>query len=331
MGERLVDGYDAALFDLDGVIYVGSLAVPGTVDALGRLAALGKAVVFVSNNAAPSPESVVVKLQKLGFPAHAGNVLTSAQVATQGLAEVLPPGTKVLVAGSPSLVKLVAEVGLVPVGSADDEPVAVLQGYDPVMAWPLLEEVCLALGRGARWYATNDDASRPTERGRVPGAGGMIAAVSSVVDGEPTVFGKPHRPMMAAAVGVASAQRPIFVGDRIDTDIVGANNAGLDSLMVLSGVQGKRELLAAGVGQRPSYIGADAGALLLPPRRAVVTEQAARCNAQVAIAEESRILLTSTPTTLESQLDALWAVANLVWSSPYLDADAVLGGLDLIG
>lgn len=330
MSERLVDGYDAALFDLDGVIYVGPLAVPGSVEALGRLEELGKAVVFVSNNAAPSPESVVVKLQKLGFPAHAGNVLTSAQVAAQGLREVLPSGAKVLVAGSPSLVKLVAEAGLVPVGSADDEPVAVLQGYDPVMSWPLLDEVCLALARGARWYATNDDASRPTERGLVPGAGGMLAAVSSVVAGEPTVFGKPHRPMMAAAVGIASAQRPIFVGDRMDTDIVGANNAGLDSLMVFSGTQGKRDLLAARAGQRPTFIGADVRALLLPPRRAVVIEQAARCNEQVAIAEESRIVLTSSPITVEAQLDALWAVANLAWSAPYLDADAVLAGLELL-
>ncbi|MCW5952798.1 MAG: HAD-IIA family hydrolase [Propionibacteriaceae bacterium] len=327
---RLIDGYDAALFDLDGVIYLGPLAVPGAAETMAELAAANKAVMYVTNNAARAAETVVRQLQGLGFVAGLDNVLTSAQVAAGGLADVLPPGAKVLVAGSASLAGLIAEAGLSPVASADDEPVAVLQGYDPVLGWPMLDEVCLAIARGAVWYATNDDASRPTERGLVPGAGAQIAAVAKAIGGSPTTFGKPHRPMMAEAVRRTGAERPLFVGDRIDTDIVGANNAGLDSLMVFSGAHGKRELLACGRGERPTHIGADVSALLQPRRSAAVAGETAACHGQRVTQDDSRIVLTTAARSRDEQFDALWAIAALAWAAPYLDATDALGSLDLI-
>lgn len=328
--DRLIDSYDAALFDLDGVIYLGPLAVPGAAETTAELVASRKAVMYVTNNAARAAETVVRQLQSLGFIAGLDNVLTSAQVAAQGLAEVLLPGAKVLVAGSASLAGLIAEAGLTPVASADDEPVAVLQGYDPVLGWPMLDEVCLAITRGAAWYATNDDASRPTERGLVPGAGAQIAAVAKAIGGSPTTFGKPHRPMMAEAVRRTGAERPLFVGDRIDTDIVGASNAGLDSLMVFSGAHGKRELIACGPGERPTHIGADVGALLQPRRSAVVSGDSAECHGQRATQDDSRIVLETRPRSGEEQFDALWAIATLAWSAPYLDAGGALDALDLV-
>lgn len=327
---RLIDGYDAALFDLDGVIYLGPLAVPGAAETMAELAACGKAVMYVTNNAARAAETVVKQLRSLGFAAGPDNVLTSAQVAAGALAEVLPPGAKVLVAGSASLAGLIAEAGLSPVAAADDEPVAVLQGYDPALGWPMLDEVCLAIARGAIWYATNDDASRPTERGLVPGAGAMIAAVATAIGGSPTTFGKPHRPMMAEAVRRTGADRPLFVGDRIDTDIVGANKAGMDSLLVFSGAHGKRELVACGPGERPTHIGPDVSALLQPVRRAAVTPTSAECRGQRASQNDSRIELAGVPESVEGQFDALWAVAALAWSAPYLDAEPALAALDLI-
>lgn len=331
MTDRLVDAYDAVLFDLDGVIYLGPAAVPGAAEAMAGLAAAGKATMYVTNNAARSADTVVKQLRGLGFEAGPGNVLTSAQVAAAGLAEVLPPGAKVLVAGSASLAGLIAEVGLVPVASADDDPVAVLQGYDPVLSWPMLDEVCLAIARGAIWYATNDDASRPTDRGLVPGAGAMIAAVATAIGGAPTTFGKPHRPMMADAVRLTGARRPLFVGDRIDTDIVGASNAGMDSLMVFSGAHGKYELAACKPGERPTHIGPDVGALLEPARAFSVAGEQAECSGQVAVQEDSRIVLVTQPRQLRSQYDALWAVAGLAWAAPFLDPAPALAALDLIG
>lgn len=330
LAARLIDGYDAALFDLDGVIYLGPLAVPGAAETMAELVAADIAVMYVTNNAARAAETVVRQLQGLGFVAGLDNVLTSAQVAARELAEVLPPGAKVLVSGSASLAGLIAEAGLRPVASADDEPVAVLQGYDPVLGWPMLDEVCLAIARGAVWYATNDDASRPTERGLVPGAGAQIAAVTKAIGGSPTTFGKPHRPMMAEAVRRTGAQRPLFVGDRIDTDIVGANNAGLDSLMVFSGAHGKHELIACARGERPTHIGADVSALLQPRRSAVVTGEEAECNAQRVAQDDSRIVLATGARSRDEQFDALWAIAALAWSAPYLDATGALEALDLI-
>ena len=104
----------------------------------------------------------------------------------------------------------------------------------------------LAVQRGARWYATNDDVSRPTDRGLLPGAGAAIAVVAATVGGRPTIFGKPFLPMLAEASRRTGASHALFVGDRIDTDIVGAANAGMDSLMVFTGAHGKADLLAAG-------------------------------------------------------------------------------------
>ncbi len=330
MAERLIDGYDAALFDLDGVIYLGPVAVPSAPATMDALAADGKAVMYVTNNAARSADTVVKQLVSLGLRAGPDNVLTSAQVAAIGLAEVLPAGAKVLVAGSASLAGLITEAGLAAVNSAEDDPVAVLQGYDPVLAWPLLDEVCLAIARGALWFATNDDASRPTDRGLVPGAGAMIAAVATAIGGSPTTFGKPHRPMMAEAVRRTGARRPLFVGDRIDTDIVGANNAGMDSLMVFSGAHGKAQLVTAKPGERPTQIGPDVSALLEPVRTHLASRDEATCNGQRAVPDDSRIRLATVPAGLAEQYDALWAVAGLAWAAPFLDPTPALAALDLV-
>lgn len=327
---RLIDAYDAAFFDLDGVIYLGPLAVEGATSALDEVGRLGKTVMFVTNNAARSAQVVIDQLNSLGFHADAANVLTSAQVAVTHIARELPAGAKVLVSGSASLAELVERAGLVPVHTAADRPDAVLQGYDPAMTWPRLDEAALAIQAGARWYATNDDASRPTERGLVPGAGGAIAVVAGTVGGQPTIFGKPFRPMLTEAVRRTGANRPIFVGDRIDTDIVGAAGADLDSLLVFSGAHGKADLVVTGPGERPTHIGADVRALLEPVRAVEVEPGRASCRGQVAEAAAGQVHLLSTPATLETQLDALWAITQLVWNDPALDCTQALAGLDQV-
>lgn len=327
---RLIDAYDAAFFDLDGVIYLGPLAVGGATGALAGLHELGKLVMFVTNNAARSAQVVIDQLNSLGFQADDHSVLTSAQVAVTHIARELPQGAKVLVSGSASLAQLVADAGLVPVQTAADAPDAVVQGYDPAMTWPRLDEAALAIQAGARWYATNDDASRPTERGLVPGAGGAIAVIAGTVGGQPTIFGKPFRPMLAEAVRRTGAEHPIFVGDRIDTDIVGAANAGMDSLMVFTGAHGKADLVATGPGERPTHIGADVRALL-EPRAVEVGPAVATCRGQVARADAGTVRLEWVPTTLDTQLDALWAITRLVWDDPALDCAAALASLELVG
>ncbi|MDR1853137.1 MAG: HAD-IIA family hydrolase [Propionibacteriaceae bacterium] len=320
----LIDAYDAALFDLDGVIYLGPLAVPGAVDGIAELEARKVPIMYVTNNAAPTAESVVEKLDALGYPARYEQVLTSAQVAARYLPEELELGSKILIAGSPNLAEVMRQAGYEPVYSADDQPQAVIQGYFQQMPWPMLDEACLAIERGAKWYACNDDTNRPTDRGTVPGVGGMIAVLTTALGGKPKTFGKPFRPMMDEAARRAGATRPIFVGDRLDTDIEGANNAGIDSLLVFSGVHGKRDLVNAKRKYRPTHIGRDVRALTQPARELTLVGGSARCGNQSARVEGERIVIDSSPVGYEQQLDALWAVANLAWAKPGVSVETAL-------
>jgi glycerol-1-phosphatase len=326
----LIDAYDTALFDLDGVIYLGADAVSGAAVALAELQRRGVRVMYVTNNAARPVQVVVDHLNHLGFATDADGVLTSAQVAAVALRDELPTGAKILVCGSPNLASLMVEAGFDIVEGAADRPAAVIQGYDPDLSWRRLDEAALAIQRGARWYATNADASRPTERGIVPGLGGAIAVIATALGGSPTIFGKPHRPMMDLAIRRTGAQRAIFVGDRLDTDIGGAVAAGLESLLVFSGAHGKGDLVAAPDSMHPTCIGADVNALLEPQRVARTSAQGVECGGQVAVVQGSKIVVTTAPKTYASQLDALWAVTQLAWRDGGLDAKPALAALELL-
>lgn len=327
MTERLIDDYDVAFFDLDGVIYLGPMGIPGAAEGVRSLKQLGKHVVYVTNNASRSAETVAAQLRSLGFEATAADFVTSAQAASRLLAAELLPGSRVLVAGTENLVNEVRAAGMVPVTSADDAPDAVIQGYDPHMTWARLDEAAVAIQRGARWFATNTDSTRPTERGEVPGAGAMVAAVGMAVDASPTVIGKPYRPLLDEAVRRSGANRPIFVGDRIDTDIIGACGAGMDSILVFTGVHGKADLLAAPAGARPTTLGWGVPSLLEPPRVAECSGTRARCRKQSAHVEAGVLVLDTVPAGREEQLDALWAMAQLAWCNEELDCTSALGSL----
>lgn len=329
--KRLIDAYDAALFDLDGVLYLGPQAVPGAVVALQTLDTEQVRVLYVTNNAAREARVVIDQLRSLGYSADEHNVLTSAQVAASALAAELPQGAKVLCAGSPNLAALLERAGFEVVYSALDEPLAVIQGYHPKMDWRVLDEVCLAIQGGARWFATNDDASRPTDRGLVPGVGGALSVVRMVVGGEPTIFGKPHPPMLHEAIRRSGAHRPIFVGDRLDTDVSGANGAGIDSLLVFTGAHGKFDLVAAAPQLRPTHIGAGVAALLAEPRPLSIDSGRVECRGQIVTVENGKAVLDGPVSQdAEAQLDAVWATAQLAWRNPDLDCTDLLEALSLV-
>ncbi|MDR1711615.1 MAG: HAD-IIA family hydrolase [Propionibacteriaceae bacterium] len=330
MSDAWIDGYDAVFFDLDGVIYLGPKAVPGAAAATNELLKRGKRLMYVTNNAARPADTVVAQLRSLGYTADLDMVLTSAQVAAEYLGKELAPGTRILVAGSPNLSNLLAGAGLEPVSKAADKPEAVILGYDPAMAWPLLDEATLAIGAGAKWYATNNDGSRPTDRGLVLGVGGMIAAIQTALGGEPAVFGKPHLPMLEEAVRRTGAKNPVFVGDRVDTDIMGANAAGMDSYLVFTGAHGKRDLVAAGPQGRPTAIGPDVAGLLRAPRKLRVNPGEATCDGQWVVMRRGKVKLGTSPTSADAQYSALWAAANLVWNSRAGDARPVFTKLGLV-
>jgi ribonucleotide monophosphatase NagD (HAD superfamily) len=234
------------------------------------------------------------------------------------------PGAKVLIVGGDGVADAIAEAGLIGVWSADDGPLAVLQGYGFELTWQQLNEAAIAIHRGAHWVATNTDPTRPTERGLVPGNGAAVAAVAMAVPATPEVAGKPFRPLLDDTVARIGCQRPIFVGDRLDTDVAGARNAGLDSLLVLSGSHGPEDLLRAAPGDRPTHIGHDLRALLDPPM--IITPSAAgfACGSAHAAVEGGRLIVETKSEATD--LEALWAAAHAAWAASdqgiALDLDA---------
>lgn len=325
-----VDGYDAVFFDLDGVLYLGPVAVEGAVEGVRALHERGVATVYVTNNAARSTAVVAAHLAELGYGAREDEVVSSAQAAAALLRRELPPGSRVLVAGTDNLVNEVRAAGMEPVATFAEEPVAVIQGYDPAMTWPRLDQAAIAVQRGARWFATNTDSTRPTEQGIVPGAGTMVAAIRATTTVDPEVTGKPFKPLMIEALERSGARRPVFVGDRIDTDIMGANAVGIDSLLVFTGAHGVRDLCAAPPEGRPTAIGWNVSSLFEPRRVATVDAGVATCGGVTVRVDGGRAVTDQDLATRDAQLDAAWALAQLVWADQVSTPDAVLARLTLL-
>jgi len=247
----LLEGYDALLWDMDGTLFEGHTPLAGAVEVV---ADDSRGQYFVTNNASRTPEQVAVHLSAIGFAATASQAVTSAQVGARLTAERVPSGSAVLVVGAEALREAIADVGLVPVASADEDPAAVIQGHSPETGWAQLSEAALAIRRGALWIATNTDSTLPSERGLLVGNGSMVAAVAHATGAEPLVAGKPAAPIMREALTRSNSRRPLMIGDRLDTDIEGANAVGIDSLLVLTGVSTAADVLAAVPAQRPAYI-----------------------------------------------------------------------------
>lgn len=324
-----IDDYDCALFDLDGVIYLGPDVVPGIPEAVTELRRRGVKLGFVTNNAGRSARVVVKHLNDLGIVCESDDVVTSAQAIARLMARELPAGAKVQVCGSQALADEIADVGFQVVHDYRDNPAAVVQGYDPNLSWPSVDNAGLAIQAGARWFASNTDMYRPTEQGFVPGVGAQIAALRTVApDIEITIAGKPCPPLLQETIAKKDTLHPVFVGDRLDTDIEGAYNVGIDSFMVFTGAHGKYDLAVAPVKLRPSAIGWNIGDMLKPRRVASIDEGRCRCGSAEATVTGSLVALAGPLSTVDEQLDALWSVLQLVWSDDHLDCTSALESLD---
>lgn len=308
----LAQRYDAALCDLDGVLYLGEEPVPHAAESVAAARAAGQRFAFVTNNASRAPRSVAKRLTGLGIPADVEDVVTSGQAAARTLAERLPAGATVLVVGAAALADEVRAVGLRPVRTVaeagDAGPDAVVQGLAPTTSWADLSEATVALHRGALWVAGNTDLTLPTSRGQLPGNGAFVEVLSQVTGREPLVAGKPDPALHHESVGRVGATRPLVVGDRLDTDVLGAVRGGADSLLVLTGVTDVAGLVAAPAGSRPTYVGRDLRALLAPQREVEVEGETARCGASKVTATGG-VLRGDT-----SDDDGLRAAAALAWS-----------------
>ncbi len=309
----LAKRYDVALLDLDGVVYLAEQPVAGAPEALASARSAGMRLAFVTNNASRTPEQVAELLQRVGVPAGADEVVTSAQAAAHHLADRLPAGATVLVLGTTGLIDAVTERGLRPVFSAEDDPAAVVQGFYPGIDWRALAEGAVAIRRGVAWLATNLDATVPSPRGPLPGNGSLVAALRHATGRTPDATGKPDPAMHAESVQRSGATHPIVVGDRLDTDIEGAQRAGCESLLVLSGVTTAEALLSAVAVHRPDYLGRDVTALLHSHPEVNSTGELVSCGAATVRTSGGALLLSGSRPDEDDGLNGLRALAVAGW------------------
>lgn len=313
--------HDCLLLDLDGTVFRGHEPTPGAVDTLATTSAR---ILYVTNNASRSPADVAGHLVGLGFRAEPDDIVTSSQSAAGLLAGQLDSGARVLVVGTDALAEEVRLVGLEPVRLFDDDPVAVVQGHNPQTAWPDLAEAALALRAGALWVAANVDLTLPSERGLLPGNGSMVAALRAATAREPQVAGKPQPALMSNALSRGDFRSPLVVGDRLDTDIAGANAASLPSLLVLCGVSTADDTLRAIPAERPDYIGADLRALDEPAESLRVGPHEAW---RIDVGHDA-VTVHATGADGADELSVLRATAHAVWQSDVGNGFAVRAGDD---
>ncbi|MEV1130805.1 HAD-IIA family hydrolase [Agromyces sp. NPDC049794] len=316
-----LDGIDAVFADLDGVVYAGHGAIPHAVESLNRTRAT-HAVGYITNNASRSDASVARHLAELGLDVTPDDVVTSPQAAMRLLEGRVDPGALVFVVGGEGIVAELEKRGYRVTRSADDSPAAVVQGFAPEVGWRELAEASFALNAhggphaatpGIPWIATNMDWTIPVARGIAPGNGTLVSAVHTAVGRLPVVAGKPETPIFEEAKRRFGAERPLVVGDRLDTDILGANRAGMTSALVLTGIDHAKQVLAADATSRPDFILGDLRELHEPyPGVETVRGGAVRVGAARVRIDGNRVVVVADG---DGGLDLLRAACAAIWSS----------------
>lgn len=311
-----LEGVDVVLADLDGVVYAGAGALPHAVESLNR-AREGRALAYITNNASRTDASVAAHLSELGLRTAARDVVTSPQAAMRLLSTRIPAGSTVLVVGGDGLVVEVEKAGFAVTRSADDAPAAVVQGFAPEVGWAQLAEAAFALkvpeeDGGIPWIATNTDWTIPQSRGIAPGNGTLVSAVHTAVGRLATVAGKPEVPIFEEAVSRFDARHPLFLGDRLDTDILGANRAGIASALVLTGIDRPKHVLAAPEGSRPTYILGDLRELHEPYPHVAITDGVATVRGATVAIDGPDVRIVSEG---DRPIDLVRAGAAAIWST----------------
>ena len=314
-----LDGVDLVLADLDGVVYTGDSAIAHAVESLNA-AAQTRRIGYLTNNASRTAASVAAHLASLGLAALEDDVVTSPQAAVRLLAGLVPVGSTVLVVGGEGLTTVVEAAGFVVTRSALDQPLAVIQGFAPDVGWKDLAEASFALNDDPErpWVATNTDWTIPVARGIAPGNGTLVGAVHNAVGRLPVVAGKPEVAIFEEAVRRFGGVKPLFIGDRLDTDILGANRAGMESALVLTGIDRRKQALAANAKSRPTFILGDLRELAEPYPEAVWATDA-RSGDTIVTVGGSSVRLAKTVVTVEREgersIDLLRAATSLIWGS----------------
>jgi len=252
----LIDKYRAFIIDLDGVVYLLNEPIPGARDALMQIQERGLKFVFLTNNSASTPEQYVKKLAKFGIEVAPRQIVTSGHAVGRFLdRNYETEGKTAFVIGEKGLTSELEERGLQLV-EADEAGRArfVFVGMDRTFDFEKLKAAVVAIRNGAEFIAANADATYPTPDGLWPGAGAIVAAVATGSGREPFVAGKPN-PLMVEVALERIDQEPseiLLVGDRLETDILAGIEAGVDTMLVLTGVSRVEEIEERGI--RPTYV-----------------------------------------------------------------------------
>jgi NagD protein len=256
-----VEGF---VFDLDGTVYLGDAALPGAVEGIAALRQMGKRTLFVSNKPLEPREAYARKLTKLGIPAAPDDVITSAFVLGYHLART-EPTLKLYVVGEPTLLDELRGHGLQIVNEfMDQDPLevirpqgvdAVVVAFDRTLSYRKLNTAYQALKHGARFFATNADKTCPMPGGAIPDAGGTIAALEHMTGRRvDLVAGKPSSLVVEVALqrlGLRPEQ-VMMVGDRLETDILMGQRAGMQTAVTLTGVSTREDV--ARLSQPPDMV-----------------------------------------------------------------------------
>lgn len=313
--------YDTVLCDLDGVIYEGAHSIVDAVETINVFKSRDIPVGYVTNNSSRKSQTIADQLAGFGIAALADDVIGSAKTGVDILQTMIVPGAKVLVVGGEGLRSRVIEAGFELATSSDDKPAAVIQGFDPSVAWTDLAEASYSINNGAKWVATNQDWTIPREKGIAPGNGTLVSAVHTAVGQLPVVAGKPEPAIFKTALAHFESKQAIFVGDRIDTDIRGANRAEIDSVLVMTGIATRKEVLGAKPEDRPKYIIATMAELLHDYQTPKPTKRGFACGkAEVELLGNKVVVTHGDP----KGIDALRAACAVIYGS-----DTPIYGLDV--
>ena len=322
---KIWGNYDLLLADLDGVIYEGSVAIRDAVESINQISSQNINVGYVTNNSSRKPETIVQQLLDLGLHSKPEDIVSSGQTAVEILQTKIYAGAKVLVVGGEGLRSRVLSGGFKVVTSSDDKPEAVVQGFSPDVSWRDLAEASYSIQNGALWVATNNDWTLPQEKGLAPGNGTLVGAVHTAVGQLPIVAGKPEPAIFQTAVNLFKPEEPLFVGDRLDTDILGANRAGIKSVLVLTGVSSRKDVLAAKEEERPVFIVETLRDLLVDYQEPKQTKRGWSCGrASVELLGDKVLVTEGDPQSIE----ALRAACKVIWNSGkhihFLDVQSAL-------
>ncbi len=230
--------------DMDGVLWRGQEPMPGLVEFFKFLRDRSIKFVCATNNASTLPERLAERLQAWGADVTPAEIVTSSTATADYLATIYPQGTKLYVIGMEGLRKPLIDRGFV---TSDDGVEAVVVGIDWNLTYNQLKRAALLIRNGAKFIGTNGDRTFPAPEGIIPGNGALLAAIETATDVKPTVIGKPEPVLyqMSLRRMNANPEETFVLGDRLETDILGAVRLGLKSALVLSGVTTREQLAAS--------------------------------------------------------------------------------------